>query len=181
DLHENPDVDRIERLLHERERMVAALCHGPAALLSVGEGHEGWLFDGYKMTAFTDEEEDQTQAGRLGMAWYLETALKNQGAVFDEGQELGEELRRALPDATLQVTRLFAGHDGTAVAEVFVDGTQADDLFGIVNQEKHVDVKTVWLLHVTDGRIDGIRAYWCQNQLYRRLGVKRLDRVTITA
>ena len=85
DLHENPDVDRIVRLLHERERMVAALCHGPAALLSVGEGHEGWLFDGYKMTAFTDEEEDQTQAGRLGMAWYLETALKNQGAVFDDG------------------------------------------------------------------------------------------------
>src|SRR5438270_923205 len=85
DLHENPDVDRIVRLLHERECMVAALCHGPAALLSVGEGHEGWLFDGYKMTAFTDEEEDQTQAGRLGMAWYLETALKNQGAVFDDG------------------------------------------------------------------------------------------------
>jgi putative intracellular protease/amidase len=85
DLHENPDVDRIVRLLHEQDRMVAALCHGPAALLSVGQGHEGWLFDGYKMTAFTDEEEDQTQAGRLGMAWYLETALKNQGAVFDDG------------------------------------------------------------------------------------------------
>ncbi|MGH9003773.1 MAG: DJ-1/PfpI family protein, partial [Acidimicrobiia bacterium] len=85
DLHENPDVDRLVRLLHERDRTVAALCHGPAALLSVGEGHEGWLFDGYKMTAFTDEEEDQTQAGRLGMPWYLETALKNVGAVFDDG------------------------------------------------------------------------------------------------
>jgi ketosteroid isomerase-like protein len=108
-------------------------------------------------------------------------ALGVKGTIGGEGQELLEELRRALPDVTLQVTRLFAGHDGTAVAEVFVDGTQADDLFGIVNQEKHVDVKTVWLLHVTDGRIDGIRAYWCQNQLYRRLGVKRLDRVTITA
>ena len=96
-------------------------------------------------------------------------ALGVKGTIGGEGQELLEELRRALPDVTLQVTRLF------------VDGTQAADLFGIVNQEKHVDVKTVWLLHVTDGRIDGIRAYWCQNQLYRRLGVKRLDRVTITA
>lgn len=85
DLHQNPDVDRIVRIVHEQDRMVAALCHGPAALLSVGDGHEGWLFDGYKMTAFTDEEEDQTQAGRLGMAWYLETALKNAGAVFDDG------------------------------------------------------------------------------------------------
>jgi putative intracellular protease/amidase len=85
DLVGNEDVGRIVRLLHERERTVAALCHGPAALLSAGEGHEGWLFDGYKVTAFTDEEEDQTQAGRLGMPWYLETALKNQGAVFDDG------------------------------------------------------------------------------------------------
>ncbi|MGH2667698.1 MAG: DJ-1/PfpI family protein [bacterium] len=84
DLHENPDVDRLVRLLHERDRTVAALCHGPAALLSVGEGHEGWLFDGYKMTAFTDEEEDQTRAAKHGMLWYLESALKNAGAVFDD-------------------------------------------------------------------------------------------------
>ena len=37
------------------------------------------------MTSFTDEEEDQTEAGRLGMAWLLDTALKNAGAVFDDG------------------------------------------------------------------------------------------------
>ena len=108
-------------------------------------------------------------------------ALGVKGTIGDEGPGLLEELHRALPDLTLTVTRLFVGRDGTAVAEVFVDGTQADDLFGIVNQEKHVDVKTVWLLHIGDGRIDDIRTYWCQNQLYRRLGVKRLDHVTITA
>ena len=85
DLVDNPEVDRLVRLIHERDRTVAALCHGPAALLSVGQAQGGWLFDGYKLTAFTDEEEDQTQAGRLGMAWYLETALKNAGAVFDDG------------------------------------------------------------------------------------------------
>ncbi len=103
------------------------------------------------------------------------------GTIGTEGRQLLEEMRRALPDLTLQVVRHFVGRDGTAVAEVFVDGTQADDLFGVVNQEKHFDMKTVWLLHTSEGRIDGIRAYWCQNQLYRRLGVKRLDRVTITA
>jgi ketosteroid isomerase-like protein len=108
-------------------------------------------------------------------------ALGLKGTIGNEGRQFLEELRRALPDLTLDVTRLFVGHDGTAVAEVFVDGTQADDLFGIVNQEKHVDVKTVWLLEIAGGRIAGIRSYWCQNQVYRRLGVKRLDRVTITA
>ena len=37
------------------------------------------------MTSFTDEEEDQTEAGRLGMEWLLDVALKNAGAVFDDG------------------------------------------------------------------------------------------------
>ena len=44
-----------------------------------------------------------------------------------------------------------------------------------------MDLDQVWFLHVHDGAIDHIKAYWCQNRLYRRLGVKRLDHVTITA
>lgn len=85
DMHRNPDVARALKLLHEMNRPVAALCHGPAALLSAGMRADGlWMFDGYKMTAFNNEEEDQTQAGRLGMPWYLETGLKNAGAVFDD-------------------------------------------------------------------------------------------------
>ena len=44
-----------------------------------------WLFDGYRLTSFTDEEEDQTEAGLLGLAWLLDVALKNAGAVFDDG------------------------------------------------------------------------------------------------
>jgi putative intracellular protease/amidase len=55
-------------------------------LLSAPERADGlWLFDGYRMTSFTDEEEDQTEPGLLGMAWYVDTALKNAGAVFDDG------------------------------------------------------------------------------------------------
>lgn len=85
DMADNPDVGRVLRLVHERERTIAALCHGPAALLSAGETPEGgWLFDGYKLTAFTDEEENQTRASKHGMLWYLEGALKNAGAVFDD-------------------------------------------------------------------------------------------------
>ncbi len=55
-------------------------------MLSAPERPDGqWLFDGYRMTCFTDEEEDQTVPGRLGMQWYVDTALKNAGAVFDDG------------------------------------------------------------------------------------------------
>ena len=56
-----------------------------ALLLSAPERPDGqWLFDGYRLTCFTDEEELQTEAGLLGMAWFLDTALKNAGAVFDD-------------------------------------------------------------------------------------------------
>ena len=86
DLSDNPDVARLLVALHGKGAPIAALCHGPALLLSAPERADGqWLFDGYRLTCFTDEEEDQTEAGRLGMAWYLDTALKNAGAVFDDG------------------------------------------------------------------------------------------------
>jgi putative intracellular protease/amidase len=86
DLADNPDVGRLLLALHRRHAPIAALCHGPAILLSAPERADGlWLFDGYRMTSFTDEEEDQTEVGRLGMAWLLDVALKNAGAVFDDG------------------------------------------------------------------------------------------------
>jgi putative intracellular protease/amidase len=86
DLADNPDVGRLLLALHRKHAPIAALCHGPAMLLSAPERAGGqWLFDGYRLTSFTDEEEDQTEAGLLGMAWLLDVALKNAGAVFDDG------------------------------------------------------------------------------------------------
>jgi putative intracellular protease/amidase len=88
DLAGNPHVARLLTVLHERRAPIAALCHGPALLLSAPERSDGqWLFDGYRMTCFTDEEEDQTEPGRLGLPWYVDTALKNAGAVFDDGPQ----------------------------------------------------------------------------------------------
>ena len=86
DLSDNPDAGRLLAALYRKGALVAALCHGPAVLLSAPERADGlWLFDGYRMTSFTDEEESRTKPGRLGMAWLLDTALKNAGAVFDDG------------------------------------------------------------------------------------------------
>jgi putative intracellular protease/amidase len=86
DLVDNPDVGWAIETLHAKDRTVAALCHGPVALLSAGEGPDGdWLFDGYKMTAFTDEEEDQTLLGRAGMPYYIEHRLKGAGGIYDDG------------------------------------------------------------------------------------------------
>ena len=107
--------------------------------------------------------------------------LNLQGDVEDVGRRYFEQLASAFPDLSVRVRRLFVGNDNTAVAEITIAGTQAADFFGIINQEKLMDLDQVWFLHVNDGLIDRIKAYWCQNRLYRRLGVKRLDHVTITA
>jgi putative intracellular protease/amidase len=86
DLADNPDVGRLLASLHARGAIIASLCHGPAFLLSAPERADGqWLFDGFRMTCFTDEEEDQTEPGLLGLPWYVDTAIKNAGAVFDDG------------------------------------------------------------------------------------------------
>ena len=72
--------------------------------------------------------------------------------------------------------------DRTAVAEITIEGTQAGDFLAVANQEKHFDLDQAWVLTVTpDDRISAVVGYWDQNQLYRRLGVKRLDKITITA
>jgi len=93
DMVDSADIRRLLHLMAPGPQVIAALGHGVAALLSAAERLDGlWLFDGYRMTAFTNEEEGQTHLGKLGPAWYLETALKNRGAVFDDAVAWGSHV-----------------------------------------------------------------------------------------
>lgn len=104
------------------------------------------------------------------------------GSMAVEGADYLRQLITAFPDLLVRVRRLFVTTDNTAVAEITIDGTQGGDFFGVDNQEKHFDLDQGFLVSVTpDDRISAVTAYWDQNQLYRRLGVKRLDKITITA
>ena len=108
--------------------------------------------------------------------------LNRHGPMAADGASYLRELSRSFPDLLVRVRRLFVTGDSTVVAEVTIDGTQADDFLAVANQDKHFDLDQAWMLTVTpDDRISAVIAYWDQNQLYRRLGVKRLDQITITA
>jgi putative intracellular protease/amidase len=64
--------------------VVTAVCHGPAGLLPANRQDGSWLFQGRRMTAFTDEEE--RLAGLAPRApWLLESRLRERGAVFQAG------------------------------------------------------------------------------------------------
>lgn len=85
DLPGNADVCRLLRILQEKGAVIASLCHGPALLLAAPDRPDGnWLFEGYRFTCYTDDEENQNRIGRLGMPWLLADALQNAGAIFDD-------------------------------------------------------------------------------------------------
>ena len=88
------------------------------------------------------------------------------------------ELMTAFPDLLISRNRLVT--TGPVVtALIKVEGTQAAAYAGAINQEKHLDLDQAWRLVVTDGAITQVSAYWCQQQLYRRLAVKRFDEIAI--
>lgn len=100
------------------------------------------------------------------------------GTADDAREFLGATLV-AFPDLTVRVKRTIVTGGGTVVVEAKLEGTQAGDYLGVVNQEKHLDVDESWLLRVRDGRIHTIHGYWCQLQVYRRLAVRRIDEPAI--
>jgi len=96
-----------------------------------------------------------------------------------EGREFFASTLAAFPDLLLTVKKSFTCTDGVNVTELKLEGTQAADYFGAINQEKHMDIDQVWLLGTEDGVIRSITGYWDLTMLYRRLAVKRLDQVAI--
>ena len=93
------------------------------------------------------------------------------------GVVLGD-LIRAFPDLLVTAGRVIATGD-VVTALVKVEGTQAAAYAGAINQEKHLDIDQAWRFTVTGGVITGVSAYWCQQQVYRRLAVKRFDAIAI--
>jgi ketosteroid isomerase-like protein len=93
------------------------------------------------------------------------------------GTVLGDMLR-AFPDLIVTVGRVITTGD-VVTTLIKVEGTQAADYAGAINQEKHLDIDQAWRFTVSDGVITAVSAYWCQQQLYRRLAVKRFDAIAI--
>jgi putative intracellular protease/amidase len=85
DLAVNEDVARVlQAMLPDTSKVVAGLCHGPAAFLSAGDAEGQWLFKGRRLTSFTDEEETQTGLA-ANAPWLLGERLRLAGARYESG------------------------------------------------------------------------------------------------
>lgn len=82
DMLKNPDVARVLQHFHKNNKTTALVCHAPAVLTSTA-GHD-FPYRGYKVTAFTDTEENQTPVGPK-MKTTPQRELTKAGAVFVEG------------------------------------------------------------------------------------------------
>lgn len=103
---------------------------------------------------------------------------ENGAAGRERLRSLLEEIVTAFPDLLITVAHL-TDLGAVVVAEFKLEGTQAATFMGAINQEKHLDLDVAWRFTVTDGLVTGVDAYWCMNQLYRRLAVKQQNNAAI--
>ncbi|CAH2402764.1 type 1 glutamine amidotransferase domain-containing protein [Mesorhizobium ventifaucium] len=88
DLYKDPDMGRVLVEADRDEKVIAAVCHGPAALLAARDENGQWPFARRKMTSLTDEEE--IEFGTADNApWLLADTLRKSGAVFQQGPNWG--------------------------------------------------------------------------------------------
>ena len=84
DLATDPAVAHLVETAFASGRIVAALCHGPAALVSA-KGPDGrFLLEGKHVNSFTDAEEDALGLGDT-VPFLLENRLRELGAFFEGG------------------------------------------------------------------------------------------------
>jgi len=81
DLAKDPDVKQAVLRAWDAGMLVAAVCHGPVALLGVKLPDGTPLVRGRKLTAFSKAEEDGY--AKADVPFMLETALREEGAIFE--------------------------------------------------------------------------------------------------
>lgn len=119
DLPRDPALQRLLGRLWDNGGIVAAVCHGPAALADVRLADGSLLVAGRQLTGFSNEEE--TVFGKKWAAqfpWLLEDALRQRGARWHEAPLMMPKL---VVDG-----RLITGqnpYSTTAVAEAIVRAT----------------------------------------------------------
>ena len=83
----NKDVNRIASAIYEQGGIVAAVCHGPAAILNATLSDGSYLIKGMKITGFSNEEESITEiliGAKNVVPIFLENELPKRGAIYEK-------------------------------------------------------------------------------------------------
>jgi putative intracellular protease/amidase len=84
DLATSEELGRLVLAMLDDDKVVSAVCHGPAGLMSATRPDGSWGFAGRRLAGFTNDEE--TQAGLAERApWLLETRMREAGGELERG------------------------------------------------------------------------------------------------
>jgi putative intracellular protease/amidase len=114
DFPDDASVQAFARMVYERGGVVAAVCHGPAALVNIRLSDGRYLVAGKEVAAFTDEEEAAVNLETV-VPFALESTLRERGAVFVESPNFQERVAVSIRLVTGQNP---ASATGTAEAVV---------------------------------------------------------------
>ena len=113
-LPENKDLEKVIHWIHQKDKYMLALCHGPAALLaaSLSLDKDDFIYRGYKVAVFPDSVDKMTP--KIGympghMPWYFGEKL----------QELGVEIINKKAEGNCQQDRKLITGDGPLAANKF--------------------------------------------------------------
>lgn len=109
DFRDDPHVQRLAAAIHQRGGVVAAVCHGPAALVDVKLSSGDYLVAGKKVTGFSNAEEEAAKLTQV-VPFLLESMLVERGGRYHKA-DLWQE--RVVTDG-----RLVTGQNPASAAGV---------------------------------------------------------------
>jgi putative intracellular protease/amidase len=121
DLYQDADLGRLLTQADVAGKIIGAVCHGPAGLLSAVDENGAWVFAGRRMAAFTDEEEELFGTAE-NAPWLLASALRDQGALHSGGP--------AYQACTVRDRNLFTGQNPASSAPM------AEQIVAALTEEK---------------------------------------------
>jgi putative intracellular protease/amidase/quinol monooxygenase YgiN len=84
DLASDPDIARLLGTAADSGRVIAAVCHGPAALVGVRGGDGRSILDGHRVTGFSNEEEAAVHLTEA-VPFLLEARLRDLAGGYERG------------------------------------------------------------------------------------------------
>lgn len=121
DFPDDPDLARTAVGVYQNGGVVAAVCHGPAALVELRLADGSYLVDGKEVSSFTDSEEHAVGLAEV-VPFLLESRLAERGAKITKGPDFASH---AVADG-----RLVTGQNPASaarVAELVVEALEQRD------------------------------------------------------
>ncbi len=129
--------------------------------------------------AYSNREIDKaiSLASEKGTFRYIPLGANGKGKI--KGEEgttwfgIASALIAAFPDLSNKVKNITVDNEGNAIVQVFIGGTQENEILGIPSKGKYYNVEHLFLLNINDdGFIEKITCYWDNWDWFQQIGYR---------